>query len=174
MGEPGIQLPIDYESGRAEVILYDEPRFAGQDIDSIEIMVLRLTVVDSDHYLVRKPVRRGLRHGVYPVIRGQVPGLSRFDSSSIHVPVLVTSPVLDVNDVAGVVCPEVQPDAPVCVLGHWTGLLNGIDRRDPDVEHPVHGGEVRDARSVVAYPDVGAFRVSKQRFFSESAPARGT
>ena len=139
VGQPRVQISVNDESARAKVVLDEEVRLAGQDVDSIEVVKLRFPVIDSDHHLVREPVRWGFRHSMNPVVGSQVSGLSGLDVDRVNVPVLVTSSVLDVHDVAGVVSPEVEPDASVSVLCHRTGVLDGIDRRDPDVENPSTG-----------------------------------
>ena len=162
-GEPGVEVVVSQDLTGSHVILDDEPRLSRQDVDPIQIVILRVPPVDRDQHLVAEPVRQAVRDRPDPVVRREVARLAGIDLDGVDVPVLVAVPVLTVEEVARMVAPQVVPDPPAPVAGDRLRIPDRVHRRHPDVEHAVHRRQIGHPRTVVAQRDRGTLRISEQR-----------
>ena len=64
--------------------------------------------------------------------------------------ILVALLVLQIDEVASVIGPLIEPDAPFAIIGDRPRILGRVARADPDVEHAIDGGEPRKQMAVRA------------------------
>ena len=162
LGEVDLHVVVGDVSEVAVVVLLDERHLAGFDVDTVNVVQLRVTIVDPDENLVGE-VRAYLLHaGLYAVERRQINDLVRIEIDAVDVPVLVAALVLDVENVSTRVGPEVRADASVCVLGNRFRGGRVVDGTDPDVHDTVNRSTVADVLAIGAELNPGLFRVSEQ------------
>ena len=148
-GEPGGEVVVSQDLTGSHVILDNDPRLSRQDVDPVQIVILRIPPVDRDQHLVGEPVRQAVRDCLDAVVRREVARPAGIDLDGVDVPVLVAVPVLTVEEVARMVAPQVVPDSPAPVAGDRLRIPDRVQRCHPDVEHAVHRRQVGDSRAVV-------------------------
>ena len=64
--------------------------------------------------------------------------------------ILVALLVLQIDEVASVIGPSIEPDAPSALIGDRLRVLGRVAWADPDIEHAIDGGEPRKQMAVRA------------------------
>ena len=64
--------------------------------------------------------------------------------------ILVALFVLQIDEVASVIGPLIDPDAPFAIIGDRPRILGRVARANPDIEHAIDGGEPRKQMAVRA------------------------
>ncbi len=146
------------------IVLQDEFALARRDVEPVEVVPLGVAVVERDENGVRGAAAHLLDTRVDPFQRCEVTRLAAREIGRVDPPVLVSSRVLEVEDVAVGEGPREEADAASGVVRD--GLRRGdvLARRDPDVEHAVSRGEPGELLAVRADADARAFRVTEDQF----------
>jgi hypothetical protein len=90
-----------------DVILFDQFSFSGRDVVSVHIVKLGITVVNAYQHVFRKLWTELKNLSVDIVIRSQITFRPAAEFYAVDVPVLVTVPVLNVENVVVGVCPVI-------------------------------------------------------------------
>src|SRR5262249_16414608 len=141
LAEAHLEVVVTDEAGEL-VVLLDQLLLARDEVDPVDVVELRLAVVEADQQFLGKLVADALYGGAELLGGGEVVGLLLAEVDAVDVEVLVAVLVLDVEDVLAGVGPEVGADATLLVVGDGFGVVGAVDGADPDVEDALDGGEV--------------------------------
>ncbi len=120
----------------------------GLQVEPVEVVQLGVVGVHRDEHRRRVPavVADDLR--LHLVLRREQPGLAAGEVERVEPPVLVTSRVLQVDQVAVVMAEQVVADAAVPVVGDRHRRLAAVGRPHPDVQDAVLGGDEAEPGAV--------------------------
>ena len=130
--EPHAELRVGAEA-RVALVLLDERPLAGRERDAVEVVEALVAVVQADQDLAGEVGARLLDARLDARERRQVLHGERHEVERVDAPVLVAVLVLQVDEVAVVVGPEVLRDAALRVVRDRAGRREVADRRDPQV-----------------------------------------
>jgi len=134
------QVVINFHAYEAVVFQQQRPLAAGQ-VDAIDVVPLRVAVVESHKNFVRPVMAQTNDLRCHAVERGQVAHFAGGNVGRVNAPVLIPPFVLDVEDVAAGVGPGIEANAAPSVGRHRAGVGRTVARRNPDVQHAVARGQ---------------------------------
>ncbi len=149
--ESHLEVVVADEGGVLVVFLDQFPLAAG-DVDAVDVVEARVAVVQTDEDLLRKLFAQALDLGRDFLNRREVFGLDLLQVDAVNVPVLVAAGVLQIEDMAAVVGPEVNTDAALFVMRDRLGRAGIVDRTDEHVQHAVARRQETELRTVRADP----------------------
>ena len=152
-GETDVPVVVHLPARDPLRVLDHELALAGFEVESVDVVPRRIAVVEAHDDLVRAVVGRGIDLGAHVVERREVAGGRDAGGGvglgagvdGVDVVVLVAALVLDVEDVAAVLAPEVARDGALVGRERPGCIERLVDAFDPDVHHVVIGlaeGEV--------------------------------
>jgi hypothetical protein len=131
-------------------ILEQQGALAGGGVHQMDVVVLRIAVVEADRERVGEVATDVGDGGANPVEGREVDLVAGGEIHRVGPPVLVAAAVLQIDQVRRVGHPEVLPDAAVGVLGDRLRRREVPHRRHPDVEDALDRRQPRDLRAVGA------------------------
>ena len=151
---------VGHESGVA-VGTDDLGQLAGLEVEAVDVVPLRIAVVETDEDAVLDERRDAHHLHARLLERGQRALRAALHIDAVEQEVLVARLVLDVHHHGAVGRPEKQADRPVLGGRQRTGGLELVDGRDPDVHHALARREPGEVLAVRRERRPGAARVAE-------------
>ena len=161
--EPHVEIVVGDEA-RVALVLDQHRQLARVEIEHVDVVILRIAVVEADEDLVLDPVRSADELDARILEIGQRRLGAGFQVHAVEQEVLVPALVLDVEQALAVGRPEILADRAVACLGHDLRIVEIVGRSHPDVEHAVRRREPGNPFAIGADLACGFGRIAEQRF----------
>ena len=162
-GQAHVEIVVRHEPGVA-LVLDQHRQLARVEVEHVDVVILRIAVVEPDEDLVLDPVRPADELDARVLEIGQRRLDARFHVHAVKQEVLVPALVLDIEQALAVRCPEILADRAVAGLGHDLGIVEVVSRSHPDIEHAVRRREPGKPFAVGADLAAGLGRIAEQGF----------
>lgn len=163
-GQADPVVVVGQVAGEIAGIEFDQSALAAGQVDPVQVVPLRIAVVQSDQDGARVLAADAVHQRQCVLIRRQVAAFAGREVDREQAEILVATDVAEIQQRVGQVRPVVLADAARRIAGDGACFTHVACRRDPDVERSLDRRDPAQPAAIGADPHVGPLRVAEQCF----------
>jgi hypothetical protein len=161
--KPEVEPAVEDEARDLVLVLVQEATLAGADVDDVEVVPARITVVHGNGNQMRIVVVHAEQHGVHVGVGRKVARLGTIDARAPNVEVLIAGIVLPEQDMRIGPGKPMGENWPLGLPGERAGFAQVVARRHPNVHDAVGGGNPSEPAPVGREPWIKSVSVLEER-----------